>query len=126
MTEASLKSDLMALLRAELPGFVVFRIEDKITGGIPDVVVTGNKSTTWWEVKFANPDFKCPGIQELTALRLAAAGKACFFIVYALRRKERSVHIVHPKNLNEWMRAEVTANGFNHRFVMEFIRGVHS
>ena len=84
MNEASLKQALVALMRAELAPFVIFRHEDRITSGIPDISVTGNRHTSWWEVKFANPDFKCPGIQELTALRLAAAGHACFFVIYAI------------------------------------------
>lgn len=126
MTEAALKSTLTALLRAQLPSFLVFRHEDKMTSGIPDISTTGNKRTVWIEVKYADPQFDCAGLQELTALRLATHGWACFFVIYELRNKVRTTYIVHPKRLSEWMKSEVRADGFNHQWVVDYVRGVHS
>lgn len=65
MTEAQCKAALCKVLRAELPGGVVFRHEDAWTGGIPDISISNNGLTVWVEVKLDRPGR--PG--KLTALQ---------------------------------------------------------
>lgn len=124
MNEAILKGTLVDILRANLQGFVVIRHEDRFTHGIPDISVTGNKITTWWEVKYANPDFKSKGIQDLTLLRLHLAGYANF-IIYKDKKVKR-VYIV-PPNLITFSTADWPnyAEGFNHLWVVEEVRKLH-
>jgi hypothetical protein len=125
VTEASLKSAFCQQARAELKGFVVIRHEDRFTHGIPDTSVTGRKKTSWWEAKYANPHFQSKGIQELTMLRLGVAGFA-FYVLYYEKGEIRRTYIVDPpdigKDVNSWTRY---ADGFNHKWVIEFIKEVH-
>jgi hypothetical protein len=121
MTEAILKAALVAHLRKNLPGFVIIRHEDRLTSGVPDISVSGNGRTTWWEVKLA-PGFKSKGIQKLTLLKLSLSGYARY-IIYD---KSGSVYIVQPKDLDCWdidysMKSIVD----NHASVCGFIQGVH-
>jgi len=125
MNELSLVKDLVKLIRFHLPGFVVFRIEDKVTSGIPDIIITGNKKTSFIECKFANPDFKSKGIQELNMNRLALAGFA-FYVVYHIGHTERWTYIVNPrdigKSFDNW---PLMSNGFSHKFVIDYIKEIH-
>src|SRR6266699_3496021 len=102
MTEASLKSELVKMLREQLHGFVILRHEDKSTYGVPDISITGCGKTAWVEVKFANPDFNSRGIQDLTLRRLSHVGIARYLIYELNKDKERLVHIVHPGDLAAW------------------------
>jgi hypothetical protein len=125
MNEATLKNQLVKKLRELMPGFVILRHEDRHTAGIPDISVTGCGRTSWWEVKHANPDWKSRGIQELTCMRLAAAG-ICFYITYEDKTGVKRTIISTPREAaatggleGEWTR------GFDHRFVATFIMKVH-
>jgi len=55
MNEATCKAALCKLLRATLPGAVVYRHEDQFTAGIPDISVTWRGRTVWVEVKLDRP-----------------------------------------------------------------------
>lgn len=121
MNEATLKSALMKLLRATEPSWVAQRHEDTLTAGIPDLSITGNHWTTWWEIKYANPKFKSLGIQELTCKRLARQSH-CEYIVYDECDGDRCVRIFHPDLLKNWETAPLTTIGFNHQNVVEYIR----
>lgn len=126
MNEAELKSRLMEYLRRSFPGYVIFRHEDKITSGIPDISVTGSELTTWMEVKYANPKFASKGIQELTMLRLSLASSA-FYVVYYEKNKERRTYIVEPQDIGRsidlWTNS---TEGFDHSWVVAFIKERHN
>ena len=126
MTEASLKTEWVKTLRQELRGYVILRHEDRFIHGHPDASITGNKLTSWWEGKFANPGFSYRGIQELTMLRLALAGLA-FYIVWWYNKGEKFTYIVHPNDIGKpretWTRF---VKGFDHQWVLEEVRKVHS
>jgi hypothetical protein len=118
---------LMKKLRQELlpPSYVCFRHEDRSMAGYPDISITGNKVTSWWEVKLAVPSVKSRGIQDLTMTRLGKAGHA-FYIIYEERKGLKQVRIVDPGDLPRWQ--EVTtklAPGFDHAFVAKQILRVH-
>lgn len=125
MTEANLKTILVQLARAQMKSFVVIRHEDRFTHGIPDITFTGMKLTTWIEVKHATPGFQSKGIQELTMLRLGVASSA-YYVVYWEKKLVRRTYIVEPseigKSWEEWTRY---TDGFNHQWVLDFIKGVH-
>jgi hypothetical protein len=127
--ESSLKLKLVTALKAWCPEFVLLRHEDYITSGIPDLSVTGNGRTTWWEVKHGTPDFESKGIQELTLKRLARAGYARYIIF-----KENSdgsnkrIFIVHPDKIGNWEVAEegvVGWLGFDYKTLALHIRSEH-
>jgi hypothetical protein len=124
MNEASLKGSLVAEGRTALTGYVVCRHEDRFTSGYPDISVDGNYRTSWWEVKFANPDFASTGIQELTMKRKARAAWFAGYIIYDSITKR--VFIVHPDNLETWSSKFLERfPGYNHKAVVEYIRQVH-
>lgn len=135
MNETSLKADLMECMRTNLRGFIGLRHEDKLQAGIPDISVTGLGRTSWWEAKFADPDFTSRGIQELTMLRLAAAGHARYLIYDASKFVPR-ILIVHPKHFKEWatefeawVDCRADAKGapiFDQKWVVDHIRRVHA
>lgn len=124
MTEANLKSALVVLLRKAFPGYVIFRHEDRHLFGVPDLSVTGNGITSWWEGKHANPKFQSQGIQELTMLRLAKQSHARYIIWDEGEGAKRTL-LVHPQEMNVWEEAKECAAGFNHRWVVDQIRKVH-
>lgn len=124
-TEAKFKGELVKLIRIELPTFVVIRHEDHFTHGIPDISVTGNKKTLWIEIKFANPNFKSKGIQEVTMLRLSARGHAFYVIYRQTKEKEEYTYVVDPKeigsDINSWINY---VPNFDHAWVIENIKFV--
>src|SRR6266702_4491645 len=125
MNEAALKAELTKTARELLQGFVVLRHEDKSTYGIPDLSITGCWKTSWLEVKFANPDFNSKGIQDLTLRRLSHVGLA-YYVVYQIDKdKDKFVHIVHPRDLVDWVAKGEMRIGFDHLWVIEKIRESH-
>ena len=131
-SEASLRGDLLKLLRnpRTLPNFVVLRHEDQFESGHPDFSVTGNHITSWFEIKYLRPsdsDIRSRGIQDFTLLRLGCVSKHVFYIIYDNRKNNPITRIIHATQVAKWKEdgAGVTAVGFNHMFVVEFIRGHH-
>lgn len=124
MTEAMLKSALMRYLRKKHPSAVILRHEDRITAGIPDVSVTWDGSTSWWEVKYAKSRIRTRGIQELTCLRLARQG-LCYYLIYEERDAfHKRTRIVTPVELQQGLDGELH-DGFDHAFVAQFISRLH-
>ena len=129
MTEADLKGDLCVYLRTALPKSFVKRHEDYCTSGIPDITVTWNGKTTWIEAKLANPDLKKKGIQTYSAMKLFEQG-SCWFLIWEEKRGERRTlivdpHDVHNKTIDQTPNERIT-EGFDHAFVEEFIRRIHT
>jgi hypothetical protein len=122
--ETGIRSALVEEFKS-LVGFVLLRHEDIRTVGMPDASLTGYGNTSWMEFKHATPDFTSSGIQELTMLRLAAAGFARYVIWHekADGTAKRTL-IVHPKNLKT-MEPEEWCVGFNHKWVVEYFRRRH-
>lgn len=128
MNENSLIKPLLEQVRQRIePNGVVLRMSDMVTHGIPDFTTTQSQSTIWWEVKWATPRIKSPGIQQLTARRLAKYGR-CWFIVY---QKIVGVGfftgIVHPNAIKEdgtfdWYHHVA---GIDHGAIVDFIEMSH-
>lgn len=114
----------MRELHKQLPGYVCQRHEDRFTSGWPDISVTGNGHTSYWEVKHATPDWKSNGIQELTMLRLAHASFCARYIFYYEKQDAKRTLIVHPDNLKSLDSDEETV-GFDHKWLVAFIEKVH-
>jgi hypothetical protein len=124
--EAVLKSDFVTKCKQHMRGAVVFRHEDVRTAGIPDMSITWNNMTSWWEAKHATPRFASTGIQELTLSRLAANGFARYLIWYETAKTPKQTWIVHPINISEYASVqEVAFYGFNTEDLIEHIRRIH-
>lgn len=120
--ESDYKAALMRELRSS-PGCVALRHEDRFTSGIPDISVTRGGRTSWWECKHANPGIKSEGIQELTMLRLAAAGYARYIVWEEVRGILRTL-IVHPMHIST-LQPETFCRSFDMLWLVEQIRKVH-
>jgi hypothetical protein len=75
MNEAKERAKLVKRLRQAMPAATVFRHEDVITAGIPDISVSLNRKTIWLETK-ANA-LKTTGLQFENLRRLKG-----FYIVF--------------------------------------------
>lgn len=123
--ENILKGKLVEQIKLIVPGFVILAHQDLVTGGIPDLSLSGYGRTTWWEVKHSvDRKFDTKGIQELTCLRLAAASY-CRYIIYVEKNGLKQTLIIHPRNLKT-LDPEDSCIGFDHKWVVNFMRGVHN
>lgn len=122
MTEVTVRGTLLAFLRKELKKFVIIRHEDRFTKGIPDLSVTGEGKTSWWEIKLLNPRLISSSVQELTMIKLAEAGIA-FYVLFDVKLRE--TRIVEPRHLRYPEFAALVAPGFNSHAVSRFIYDVH-
>lgn len=125
MDEAKIKDDLTAFLRQELLRFVIFRHEDRSTYGVPDLSVTGLTRTSWLEVKFANPECRSRGNQDLSMLRLGNVGLARY-VIFAIENKHRFTYIVESKDYKDWRAKGDRVMGFAFDWVAEQIRSMHT
>lgn len=87
--EARLKGLLVKAIRAQLPGAVVYRHEDTFTAGIPDVSVTWEGVTSWWEVK-AEPlgRTSTPTALQLRELERLSRHTVAGLLTYRERKRE--------------------------------------
>ena len=129
MNEAELKSELVANLKQEMYGGVFIRHEDIFRSGIPDLSVTWNRHTTWWEAKYANPRVRSRGVQLLTARMLEQQGHGSFYIIWDQRTVETyicSPNSLHRHGIDNFRSAFlVKTTGFDHQFVVRYIRRQH-
>jgi hypothetical protein len=125
MAETQFVSNAVRELRRQAPSFIVLKHADRFTHGVPDVSISGHRSTSWWEFKHADPDFKSPGVQELTMLRLANATQRAWYVIYY--EVNRQVFIITPEELKKWPHSPYVRRieGFNHRDVASNIINLH-
>ena len=124
MSETKLKAKLVEKLRKELPKFVIYTHQD-MASGIPDLSINGNGRISWWELKFADPDFDSTGIQELDMLRLAANNVFAGYVIYEDIGGNQRTRIVHPKDFRKWDTSGEVVKGINHDWVIEKIKQEH-
>jgi len=125
LNEASLSRDLVETLGAYLQGSVVFKHNEQVTGGLPDLSVTFRGSTVWLEVKFiVCGEIIDRDLQWITARKLAKHGK-CFYVLYVMDEGAKSIWIVAPKDLDEWANKRVKyIDGHDHMGVAKFVEEV--
>lgn len=127
--ENILKEKCVAVLRQELPKYVVQVHQQVVGSGTPDLSIIGVGRTSWLEFKHATPDFESRGIQELQMLRLAAAGFARYIIWWEDGKSPHTQRtlIVHPRYLKDYATMfEDSCVGFNHRFLADYVRKIHA
>lgn len=119
--ETKLVNQLLAELRRQLPGYVIFKHADRATFGIPDISITGCGRTLWLEVKHANPTLETMGIQWRTCAKLHRAG-LCRYVVYFEQVKTKRLLILTPEEVQQPLDEFVGAEGFDHNYVVRFAR----
>jgi hypothetical protein len=125
--EASLKSAFFKELAHQCPNFYTLRHH---TRAAPDRSITGGGRTTFWEFKHGTPHYESPGDQELMCMRLAIAGY-CRYVLWWETAKgvgQRTM-IIHPRQMHDrvgsFPLAEAWCSGYNHRWLVHYIRGIH-
>lgn len=127
MTEASIRAALVKKLR-QYKDWTVLRHEDHYTSGIPDISVTGNKITSWWECKLRKESgLSTKGIQQYTLEQLAKHGYAHYIIFEATAvRNMTRILIVPPENLFSTSTPfSIKCGSFNYDWVVGVIRELH-
>lgn len=126
MQEGDLTQDLILTMDKLLVGAVTLKHSDRFNKAILDLSVTWKHLTTWIEVKFYNEEpFKSPPLQVIRAQQLALQG-VCFYVIYELRRGERSTYIANPIDIKKWPKLYIMkADGFNHGMVAQYIKQTH-
>lgn len=122
MTEASVRSALVKKLR-RYKDWTVLRHEDHYTSGIPDISVTGNKITSWWECKLRHGSEQLPtkGIQQFLVEQLAEHGYAAYIVYH---EQPPQVFIFIPEQFPDIAYA-ISPPGLDHDWVVRYIRQVH-
>lgn len=127
-TEAKIKAALFRRLREDLPeSWLIWPIEaGYLHAGKADAAVLGNNTTSWLEIKLANPEIRDREIQRLTMKRAAHAGRRVWYIIYHVPKTGiKETRIVEPKDRGEWMTSGIARPGFDHRFVAQFLLETH-
>lgn len=122
--EAKLKAALTAQLRLAFRGqYKVFRHEDRYVAGIPDISVNGKK-TLWLEVKHAHPSLRHRGIQDLTVVELERLSHAAYVIYESTKEGTQHTIIALPTATHQglWRNSNERAVGFDHDFVVQWVR----
>ena len=122
MTEHQITARLLRVLRETLTGYVIIKHADSYNFGLPDVSATGDKMTSWWEIKHANPIFKSRGVQWRTCCRLAEAG-ICYYIIFS--EEPQRTTIISPPLLTSWRTHSIYKSGFDYQWVAAFIRATN-
>lgn len=126
MNETKLKADLVGRLRKEIPNAIIFRHEDQFTVGTPNISVTWNGKTTWWEVKFAKTQIRSRRARKLTLKELGEQGQ-CYYVIYLQEDLLEGTYIAKADAVyeNRWLFSSHFTVGFDHKFVVNFIKNVH-
>jgi hypothetical protein len=99
------------------------KLSDRSTSGIPDFALVGRSNTSWWEIKYADPVFKNPGIQKLTCQRLARVGQCCYIVFDVVMQ---CVYWVHPLNIEDWRnKGNAICASFDYAYVVRFMKEIH-
>jgi len=113
-------------LRKKFPSYLVWRIENSASNGLPDILIIPLKSLTLGlEVKYAKPDFKSKGDQELMMLRMAQRSLAYYVVFYEVE-KEKRTYIVYPKDIGKPLESWTNVRpGFAYDWVCSFVGEIY-
>lgn len=132
MSEADFKSPLMVELRVHHQEMLAFRIEDRLTAGIPDIVLNGNGKTSWWEGKYlpGSKPLRISAIQHARCCQLEIRAHFCRYIIWTADK----TLIVRPSRLAaQWAYkqdmlqtlADVSIDGHSMSWLAEHMVMVH-
>lgn len=130
MIENDLVAALLIKLRREVVakhGGVVYKHAEGMTTGVPDVSVTLNGSTSWWEFKlkkFGRP-LSGTGLQKLRMRELGVAGVA-WYVVWEEGASGIVIHalLVRPRDL-ELLMPVMTYAEFGFDEIVDYILSIH-
>lgn len=121
--EGELKQKFAKELKLQLP---LFRMYLLATSGAADRVIIGNKFTSFWEFKHADPFFSSNGLQELECMRADVQGFCRYVIFYERIHIQRTL-IVKPENVYDgsWLTNNEACDNFDHEWLVRYVKGIH-
>lgn len=128
--EGKFKQALRDRIKVALPAFYVLSHVDA-TNGIPDLSISGNGTTTWWEFKHGTPDFTSRGVQVMTCRKLAAASFCRFVVFWENGAGEKRTYILHPsqvvfgRNSDTILSVDCYTEGFDYDWLIDQIKRAH-
>lgn len=93
MTEAQLTRKFLARWRERYPSAVIFKINDRSTGGLPDAVVTMCGRSLWIEFKRDKPALTPIQFEATRRLHAASEGRS---VVVVFNRRTTHVEVWAP------------------------------
>jgi len=108
VTEATVRRDLMRQLQIQIPAAVAIRYEDRFTKGLPDLSVSYNGRTSFWEVKYADPHCVTSKVQHYLCTQLDTQGFHCRYLIFqrGIARprsaRPRQIRVVKPADFDQW------------------------
>tara|TARA_R110000824_G_scaffold2652_4_gene12292 strand:+ start:189 stop:599 length:411 start_codon:yes stop_codon:yes gene_type:complete len=132
VNETTIKRGLMDALKKHAPGAVALRHEDLYTAGIPDLSITLNGRTSWWEIKYADPHTRSSKVQKYLCGRLDEEG-ICRYVIYQRgiphpqNPRQRQIRMVKPADVDHWKHCgKVISEGvFDHVALVTEIQRIH-
>jgi hypothetical protein len=123
----------MLALTADFPDAVPIRHEDRFTTGIPDLSLTVNGYTSWWEFKYADPHCHWTELQAHMCQQLDTQGFLCRFVIFQrgtthpTAPRPRQIRIVPPQEIQHWrhLGLVVSEGRFDYRDLVRYFRRVH-
>ena len=133
MTESSVRRDLMRWLKIQLPTAVAIRYEDRYTKGIPDLSVSYNGRTSFWEIKYADPHCVTTKVQHHMCSALDREGFHCRYLIFqrGIARprsaRPRQIRVVKPEDFDQWehLGLVLCEDFFDYAAVGDHFRTVH-
>ena len=110
MTEATVRRDLMRQLQIQIPAAVAIRYEDRFTKGLPDLSISYNGRTSFWEIKYADPRCVTSKVQHYLCTQLDTQGFHCRYLIFQrgigrpTNPRPRQIRVVKPQDFDHWDR----------------------
>ena len=126
VTEATVRRSLMKTFKTSCPTAVTIRHEDLFTKGIPDLSVSYDGKTSWWEIKYANPSCTTTKIQQFVCDDLNDHGFLCRYIIF--REDPRQIRVVHPHAFRDWKTTGlvISEGAFDYQALVDYIKRIHT
>lgn len=118
-------SNLKKQMEKLMPSFPIFKHADRVTGGIPDLSIHGNRHSVWIEVKRVAMESKIisKGLQDRTLEQLAKHSFCALHVIYD--EQDGHTYVVQPVYLHDYRTVFLAKfDEFAHRSVAEYIKAV--
>jgi hypothetical protein len=86
VTEAQHTTKFLTQVKGRFPRVFAYKINDRVTAGVPDAIIVKSQRTVWLEMKACAPDKVGDALSDLqkhTLQKLAAAGAEVYVLCFA-------------------------------------------
>jgi hypothetical protein len=127
VTEAYVQTQVLTRLRAVMRSAFIVKHADKFTFGVPDISVTDNKLTSWWELKFADPGFDSHATQREAMKKLERVGHCARYVIFDMHDegRGRATYLVKPSLLDTFRLDGIRKQGFDYEWVINSVISTH-